>query len=101
MTAHPYARDGDGVRLFVRVTPRARKSAIEGVVATSDDRPALAVRLAAPPVEGAANAALVELLAQRLGIARSRIAIVAGQKSRLKTVRISKLEPQALAALTP
>ena len=101
MTALSFARDGDGVRLVVRVTARAKKSAIEGVVATGDDRPALAERLAAPPDEGAANHALVELLAQKLGIAPSRIAIVAGEKSRLKTVRISKLEPEALAALNP
>jgi uncharacterized protein len=101
LTALPYPKDGDSVRLLVRVTPRARKSAIEGVVATAGDRPALAVRLAAPPVVGAANRALVELLARRLGIAESRIAIVAGERSRLKTVRISQLEPGVLAALTP
>ena len=68
---------------------------------TGDDRQALAVRLAAAPVDGAANRMLVELLAQKLGIAESRIAIVAGEKSRLKTVRISRLEPEALAAPTP
>ncbi|PYR58787.1 MAG: hypothetical protein DMF91_16325, partial [Acidobacteria bacterium] len=55
----------DGVILAVRVIPRARKSEIAG---TRDG--ALLVRLAAPPVEGAANDALIEFLAKRLGAPR-------------------------------
>ncbi|MDB5699250.1 MAG: hypothetical protein JWN69_2054, partial [Alphaproteobacteria bacterium] len=63
MTGFPFTHDASGVRLAVRVTPRARKSEIKGVILIEDGRPALAVRLAAPPVEGAANKALIALIA--------------------------------------
>ena len=48
----PFTSDGDGIRLSVRVTPRARKSAITGLVEVSDGRAALAVKLAAPRSTG-------------------------------------------------
>ena len=95
------APDGDGVRIAVRVTPRARKSEVVGVVDAADGRPALAIRLRSPPVDGAANRALVELLAARLGVPRSSIAIVGGEKSRLKTLRVEGVAQAALAALAP
>jgi uncharacterized protein (TIGR00251 family) len=68
----------------VRVIPRAKQSSIEGV---RDG--VLRVRLAAPPVDGAANAALVELLSSRLGVARSRVSLVKGERGRTKTVEVS------------
>ena len=64
---------GTGVRLSVRVQPRASDSRVAGVHGD-----ALKVRLTAPPVDGAANAALVELLADTFGIAERSITIVAG-----------------------
>ena len=69
--------DGDGLRLFVRVTPRAKESAGEGLVATGDGRQAFAIRLAAPPVEGAANKALIRFLVDQFEVPTSGIAIVA------------------------
>jgi uncharacterized protein len=72
-----------GVLLSVRVIPRARRSEFAGVRGD-----ALLVRLAAPPVDGAANAALVELVSERLAIPRSRVTIVAGDRSRDKVVRL-------------
>ena len=74
----------DGVVLAVRVIPRARKTEIAGI---RDD--ALLVRLTAPPVEGAANDALVSLLAETLGVARRAIRIVAGAHGRQKRVAIA------------
>lgn len=53
-----------------------------------DGSTALAVRIAAPPVDGAANAALVALLAKSLAVRRSDVRIVAGEGSRLKRVRV-------------
>jgi uncharacterized protein (TIGR00251 family) len=50
---------------------------------------ALAVRIAAPPVDGAANAALIALLAKSLAVRRSDVRVVAGEASRLKRVRIA------------
>ncbi|MEP7305353.1 MAG: DUF167 domain-containing protein [Acidobacteriota bacterium] len=78
-----------GVEVSVRVIPRAHKSAVSG---RRGD--ALVVRLAAPPVEGAANAALVELLADRLGISVRSIRIVSGERSRDKRVAVSGITSQ-------
>jgi uncharacterized protein (TIGR00251 family) len=59
------------------------------------------VRLAAPPVDGAANAALIEFVAERLRIAKSRVRIVSGQSSRRKVVEVDGVSAQELAtALT-
>jgi uncharacterized protein (TIGR00251 family) len=67
----------------VRVIPRSGKSGLAG---RRGD--ALLVRLNAPPVDGAANAELVEVLARALGVPRRAVSIVAGERSRQKRVRI-------------
>ena len=72
-----------GVTLAVRVTPHARKNEIVGLVGE-----AIKVKLAAPPVEGAANAALCAFLAEQLGVRKSAVTLVAGQTSRHKVVRV-------------
>ena len=82
------ASAGDAVLLDVRVIPRAARSQIAG---PRDD--ALLVRLTAPPVDGAANADLIELIARTLGVSRRRIEIVAGHRSRAKRVRIAGVTP--------
>ena len=83
----------DEAILNVRVTARAGRNALgemtDGV---------LAVRLAAPPVEGAANKALIAFLAEAFGIPKSGIRIEAGQHSRHKRVHISGLTPDDLAS---
>lgn len=56
------------------------------------------VRVAAPPVEGAANQALVEFVAKRLEIAKSRVRVVAGLTSRRKVLEIDGVSPDAIAA---
>ncbi|HEU4642148.1 MAG TPA: DUF167 domain-containing protein [Gemmatimonadaceae bacterium] len=71
------------VRFSVRVQPRAGRTALDGTHAG-----ALRVRLAAAPVDGAANEALVELLADRLDVPRSAITIVSGATSRTKLVEV-------------
>jgi uncharacterized protein (TIGR00251 family) len=58
------------------------------VIEMPDGRYALSVRVAAPPVDGAANAALIGFLAKSLGVARTDIAIASGETSRLKRVAI-------------
>lgn len=68
-------------RIEVLVKPRASRDLVEGW-----REGALVVRLCAPPVEGAANKALVKLLAGKAGIAKGRVSVVAGQKSRSKIV---------------
>ena len=82
----------------MRVSPSAGKSGIFGPVDIGDGRMALAVKLAAPPVDGAANEALIDLLAKELGVARSAITILSGAASRLKLVRVADCPPARVAA---
>ena len=89
MTAKPYSAFAGGVRLAVRLTPRAAHDRVDGVVTGADGRAALQIRLTAPPVEGAANEALIAFLAKTLAMRQSNIAIRSGQKGRLKIVELS------------
>jgi len=75
-----------GVLLRVRVQPRASRDSLDGLHGDQ-----LRIRLTAPPVEGAANAACVALLAKTLGIRRSQVQIQAGEKSRDKLIHIAGL----------
>ena len=86
-------RDG-AVRVEVRVAPRASREAVLGV-----HDGALKIALTAPPVDGAANAALVAYLAVALGIAKREVRIVAGESSRTKLVEIAGVTAGAVRAL--
>lgn len=81
------------VRVSIYVQPRASKTEVAG---THDG--CIKVRLAAPPVDGAANAALVEFVAERLGIAKSRIRLVSGASSRRKVLEIEGADEASVAA---
>ncbi len=85
--ALPWRETADGVDLAVRLTPRGGAARIEGV-AEWDGQPVLRVRVAAPPVEGAANDALVAFLAKALGLPRSAVTLVAGDRARVKRLRL-------------
>jgi uncharacterized protein (TIGR00251 family) len=85
---------GSTVRVSVHVQPRATRSEIVGLHGA-----ALKVRLQAPPVDGAANEALVTLLAERLGVARRAVRVVAGASSRAKTVEVDGTTEDAVRAL--
>ncbi len=80
-----------GVRVTVHVQPRAARTEIAGVHGT-----ALKVRLNAPPVDGAANAALVQFLAERFGVPRRAVRVVAGHASRTKIVELDGVDAGAL-----
>jgi hypothetical protein len=82
------------VRVSVHVQPRATRSEIVGLHGA-----ALKVRLQAPPVDGAANEALVALLAERLGVARRSVRVVAGLSSRAKTIEVDGTTEDAVRAL--
>jgi hypothetical protein len=75
--------DGDGVLLFIRLQPGARRSALCG-----EHGGRLKIAISAPPLDGRANDALTEWLAGQLGVARRQVSIAAGAHSREKTVRI-------------
>ena len=82
-------------RIEFRVTPRAGRNALGGF----DAEGRLSVRLAAPPVEGRANAALVTFLAEILGIPARRITIVRGETARVKLVEVEGMTDLELRSL--
>lgn len=86
----------DGMLIFkVRVVPRASRSEIVG-----EHDGALRVRIAAPPVDGAANEELVSLLARKLGVSRSAVTITGGHTAKLKQLRVTGVSPDSLTALS-
>ncbi len=95
----PFTIDADGATLTIRVTPKASRTEARGTVPIEGDATALSVRIAAPPVDGAANDELLRFLAKRLGVGRSALTLVAGQTSRVKRVRVSGVTEATLLAL--
>lgn len=90
-----YRQAADGrLLLTLHIQPGAKKS---GCAGRHGD--ALKIRLAAPPVDGKANEALLRFIAERLGVAKSAVALKSGQTSRHKVVEVSGSSPAALAAL--
>lgn len=73
-----------GATLEVRVHPRARKTAITGVMGT-----ALKIALSAPPVEGKANEALIEFFSDLFHVSRSSVQVITGAQSRTKVVAVA------------
>jgi len=84
------------VRFAVRLTPRGGRDAVEGWAPDAAGRPHLKVRVAAPPVDGQANAALVALIAKRLGVTRGQVRIASGEGGRLKILEIDGLDQAEL-----
>ncbi len=85
----------DGVVFEVRVQPRARRAALLGV-----HEAALKIALTAPPVEGAANDALLAIVAETLGVPRRAVRLVRGETSRAKVVAVAGVtEAEARGAL--
>ena len=79
--------------LTVRLQPRARRNAI-----VEERVGVLRVTVAAAPVDGQANAALCKLVAKRAGVARGRVSVVRGERSRDKVVRVEGLETAEVRA---
>jgi uncharacterized protein (TIGR00251 family) len=82
------------VVLNIRVIPRAKRSAVAG---RRGD--AWLVRLQSPPVEGAANDELMELLAATFGVGRRAVSIVSGERTRHKRVRVAGIDADAAEAV--
>lgn len=82
---------GNGVRIDLRVTPRASKNAIDGV---RDGR--LVIKVTAPPVDAAANEAVIALIAGQLDVPKRQIAIVIGATGRSKTIEIAGVSEAAI-----
>ena len=84
----------DGVELSVRVIPRARKTAVTGVRGGS-----IVVRLAAPPVDGAANEALIDFLADVLRVPSRSVRLLSGERGREKRLAIAGVTVDQIRAL--
>lgn len=84
-----------GVDLLVLVQPRASRTK---VVCEHDGR--LKIALMAPPIDGAANAALIEFLSETLGVRKSAVTIAEGASSRRKRVRVEGVTAAVVSALT-
>ncbi|MFM9844432.1 MAG: DUF167 family protein [Dongiaceae bacterium] len=92
----PVTAVADGVRLRLRVRPRARHNRVDGLATDSDGNQALKVAVTAAPESGAANDAVIALLAKELHLAKSALALVAGATDRCKIIKLAG-EPQQLA----
>ena len=79
-----WLREGDGrATLTLHIQPGAKKTEVAGLYGD-----ALKIRLAAPPVDGKANDALIEFVAERLGLAKSAVSLKSGQTSRRKVLSV-------------
>jgi uncharacterized protein (TIGR00251 family) len=86
---------GSHVVIAIRLTPRSGRDNMDGIATLSDGRTVLAAHVRAVPDDGAANRALIALLAKSLDVPKSAVAIVAGHTARLKQVRVAG-EPKEL-----
>ena len=85
--------DGDGVTLRLHIQPGAKKTEVAGLYGE-----ALKIRLAAPPVDGKANASLIAFLADQLGVPKSAGSLLSGESSRAKRVHVSGVAAAAAEA---
>jgi hypothetical protein len=88
MVSNWLRKDGDGVILNLHIQPGAKKTEIVGLHGD-----ALKIRLAAPPVDGKANATLVAFIAEKLGAGKTAVELVSGQTARAKRVRVGGVTP--------
>ncbi|MFC2040465.1 DUF167 domain-containing protein [Chloroflexota bacterium] len=80
-----------GIRITVRVRPSAPRNMVE-----SFDEDVLCLRIASPPVDGKANAELVSFLAKLLGLPKSGVSILKGQKGRQKIISFTGLDSETI-----
>jgi uncharacterized protein (TIGR00251 family) len=86
--ASPFAARADGVRVRLKVTPRARRDAVDGII-EGPDGAALRVSVTAAPDDGKANAAVIALLARAWRVPKRDIALVQGATSRRKLIHVT------------
>lgn len=89
-----FSEDDRGITFAVRIVPRASSTAIAG-----DYEGAVRIRIAAPPVEGAANRELIRFLAKKFNVPQNAVEIVSGVGSKKKIIRLKGVTATALAQL--
>ncbi|WP_343035920.1 DUF167 family protein [Hongsoonwoonella zoysiae] len=99
-SGRPWQETDRGVRLFVRVTPKAAKDGIDGIRTLDDGRAVIQVRVRAVPDKGAANKAVLTVVAKVLGLSRSSVTLESGSTSRIKTLRVDGDAQRIAASLT-
>jgi uncharacterized protein (TIGR00251 family) len=95
----PWSTTAEGLVLAVRLTPKGGRDAIDGIEQLADGRVVLKARVRAVASEGAANAALLKLLARSVGVAARDVSLLAGATSRIKRLQIAGSGPALAAAL--
>jgi uncharacterized protein len=99
--ASPFSAAAAGVRLRLRVQPRARRNRVDGLVAEADGGVALKVAVTEAPEDGRANAAVIALLAKALGLPKSAFAVVVGATDRRKIIHLQGDPARLMQALEP
>ncbi len=84
----PYKKTKNGITIEVKVEPRSSQKGIAGLMENN----VLKVKLTSPPVEGAANEQLIEVIAGELKVKRSQVRVIRGQSSKRKVIEISGIE---------
>jgi uncharacterized protein YggU (UPF0235/DUF167 family) len=95
----PWAVTPGGLALTLRLTPKGGRDAIEGVQRLADGRAVLKARVRTAASEGAANAALIRLVAATLGVAPSRVTLTAGASARIKRLAVEGHGPTLIETL--
>ncbi|AWN49140.1 hypothetical protein DK419_24610 [Methylobacterium terrae] len=101
--AAPWRITPGGIEVRVRATPRGGRDALDGVETRDDGLPVLKVRVRAAPEDGAANAAIRDVLRRALGLPASAVTLATGAAARIKLFRVAGDGPalaERLAALT-
>lgn len=88
MANPPWSVGDRGLTVQVRLTPKADRDRIDGVIELSDGRQVIAARVRAVPEKGAANKALTVLVAGALGVPKSAVRVTAGATGRVKTLLV-------------
>jgi hypothetical protein len=97
----PFSAGADGVRIRLRVQPRARRNRVDGLVADADGGVALKVAVTEAPEDGKANAAVIALLAKAWGHPKSALTVVAGAADRRKIIHLQGDPARLMQALEP
>ena len=83
-----YQQTSEGLKLFVRLSPKAKREGMEGLHTDPDGTERIKIAVSAPPVDGKANEALIKWLSKHLHIAKSSITLIGGTTDRSKTLLI-------------
>jgi uncharacterized protein (TIGR00251 family) len=92
----PIKETKDGVVFKIRVVPRSSRCELVEI-----QENAVKIKITAPPVEGKANEECIKFIAGKLGVRKSRVTIIAGHKSKKKTIAVSGLKSKDIESIIP